>query len=401
MRSLALLLLAVLWATGARAQVPAELVLAVGDSRVLPIDLRRAALANGGIVSLSTPERGQLLVLAERVGATTAQIWLRDGTRHSMRITVNEGDLEGALAEVRRLLEGTPAVTARVAGGRILLEGALASEQDRRRAAGIVELFPGKVLDFVGQVGWETMVRMDVRIVEVRRDQLRQLGIRWAADAAGPEISVSVGAGADSASISLQSTLGSRIDLLEQRGLARTIAEPTLSCRSGGSARFIAGGEVPIPVSDGFGAMDVEYKEYGVILELRPRADPGGTISAEVDVELSQLDASVRVRDFPGFIKRRSRTEINSRSGETIVISGLLARELSSDRQGLPGLGGIPVAGHLFSSTRRQQRETELLVMITPRSLAPDAPGAAEAASLQQSMLERAGQLAEEGRDAR
>lgn len=401
MRTLALVLLAALWATGAGAQVPAEVVLAVGDSRVLSIDLRRAALANGGIVSLSTPERGQLLILAERVGSTTAQIWLRDGTRHSMRITVNEGDLEGALAEVRRLLEGTPAVTARVAGGRILLEGALASEQDRRRAAGIVELFPGKVLDFVGQVGWETMVRMDVRIVEVRRDQLRQLGIRWAADAAGPEISVSVGAGADSASISLQSTLGSRIDLLEQRGLARTIAEPTLSCRSGGSARFIAGGEVPIPVTDGFGAMDVEYKEYGVILELRPRADPGGTISAEVDVELSQLDASVRVRDFPGFIKRRSRTEINSRSGETIVISGLLARELSSDRQGLPGLGGVPVAGHLFSSTRRQQRETELLVMITPRSLAPDAPGAAEAANLQQSMLERAGQLAEEGRDAR
>jgi pilus assembly protein CpaC len=363
------------------AQVPAQIDLNVGDSRVVAVDLKRAALGNGSIVSLSTPERGQLLILGERAGATTVQLWMRDGTRQALRIVVSEADLDGVLAEVRRLLEGTPAVTARVAGGRILLEGALASEQDRRRAAGIVALFPGKVLDFVGQVGWEAMVQMDVRIVEIRRDQLRQLGIRWPVDAAGPEVSISVGPGPDSASISLQSSLASRIDLLEQRGLARTIAEPTLSCRSGGSARFIAGGEIPLPVTDALGSTDVEYKEYGVILELRPR-------------ELSQLDASVRVRDFPGFIKRRSSTAINSRSGETIVIAGLLASELNTDRQGLPGLGRLPVAGHLFSSTRRQQRQTELLVLITPRSLAPDAPGAAEAAQRQAALLERAGKLA-------
>jgi pilus assembly protein CpaC len=393
MRGVVLALLTMLFGVGARAEVPAEIVLDVGDSRVLPLDLRRAALGNGNIVSLSTPERGQLLVLGERAGTTTAQLWLRDGTRRSVRIIVREGDLDAVLVEVQRLLEGTPAVTARVAGGRVLLEGALASEQDRRRAAGIVALFPGKVLDFVGQVGWEAMVQMDVRIVEVRRDQLRQLGIRWAADAAGPEVTVSVGPGPDSASLALRTSLSSRIDLLEQKGLARTIAEPTLSCRSGGSARFIAGGEIPLPVTDGFGAMDVEYKEYGVILELRPQADPGGTISAEVDVELSQVDASVRVRDFPGFIKRRSSTAIYSRSGETIVISGLLARELSSDRQGLPRLGGIPVAGHLFGSTRRQQRQTELLVMITPRSLAAGTPGAVEAAERQQSLRDRAAEL--------
>lgn len=394
MRNWIVVLLAMWSVPEARSQVPTQIDLNVGDSRVVAVDLKRAALGNGSIVSLSTPERGQLLILGERAGATTVQLWMRDGTRQALRIVVSEADLEGALTEVRRLLEGTPAVTARVAGGRILLEGALASEQDRRRAAGIVALFPGKVLDFVGQVGWEAMVQMDVRIVEIRRDQLRQLGIRWPIDAAGPEVSISVGPGPDSASISLQTSLASRIDLLEQRGLARTIAEPTLSCRSGGSARFIAGGEIPLPVTDALGSTDVEYKEYGVILELRPRADPGGTISAEVDVELSQLDASVRVRDFPGFIKRRSSTAINSRSGETIVIAGLLASELNTDRQGLPGLGRLPVAGHLFSSTRRQQRQTELLVLITPRSLAADAPGATEAAQRQDALLERAGQLA-------
>jgi pilus assembly protein CpaC len=375
-------------------QVPEEVVLNVGDSRVIAVDLRRAALGNGNVVSLSSPERGQLLILGEKPGTTTAQIWLRDGSRYSMRIVVKEGNLEAVLAEVQRLLDGTPAITARIAGDRVVLEGTLASQEDRRRAAGIVELFPGQVLDFIGQVGWEAMVQMDVRIVEVRRDQLKQLGIRWAADAAGPEVTALIGAGPDTASLALRTALSSRIDLLEQKGLARTIAEPTLSCRSGGSARFIAGGEIPLPITDGLGSVNVQYKEYGVILELRPRTDPGGAISAEVDVELSQVDSSIRVGDYPGFIKRRSSTAINSRSGETIVISGLLARELSTDRQGLPVLGSAPVVGGLFSSRRHQQRETELLVMITPRSLAEDALDRAQTLELQQSMRERGEALA-------
>ncbi len=165
-------------------------------------------------------------------------------------------------------------------------------------------LFPGLVLDFVGRLGWETMVQMDVRIVEVRRDQLRQLGLRWDSDVPGPEVSVQAGGGQGvRVSATLATTLGSRIDLLQQRGLAQTVAEPTLSCRSGGVARFISGGEVPIPVTDGLGAVDVQYKEYGVILEVRPRAESNGGIYAEVDVELSQVDSSVRVRDYPGFRK--------------------------------------------------------------------------------------------------
>jgi len=88
-----------------------------------------------------------------------------------------------------------------------------------------------------------------------------------------------------------------------------------------------------------------------------------------VEVELSQLDSSVRVGDFPGFVKRRTSTAINVLAGETVAIAGLVARERSRDRQGLPGLSSLPGAGWLFSSTRRQSRESELVVLITPRLL--------------------------------
>jgi pilus assembly protein CpaC len=176
---------------------------------------------------------------------------------------------------------------------------------------------------------------------------------------------------AAAANFSLLSQLSSRIDLLERKGLAETVAQPMLSCRSGGVARFVSGGEVPLPVLDGFGAADVQYKEYGVILEVRPRADASGAIYAEVDAELSQIDDSVRVQNFPGFIKRRSSTAVNLRAGESLVIAGLLARERGRDRQAIPGLGRLPLAGPLFSTRHQLTRQTELLVVITPRLVGP------------------------------
>lgn len=362
------------WAGAAMsaAEVPEELRLGVGDSRVLRIDLRRAALGDGSIVSLSSPEPGQLLVIAEAPGTTTAQLWLRDGSRRELRLVVSDDDPARRLLEVTRLLDAAPSITPRLVAGRILLEGTGASMADQQRAAAVAALFPGQVLDFVSRVNVETMIQFETRVVEIRRDGLAQLGIRWSASSEGPSAQARLGAGPDSFTVGLLSTLTSQIDLLEQRGMARTIAEPTLSCRSGGVARFISGGEVPLPVTDGLGATDVQYKEYGIILEVRPQASTAGAISAEVDVELSQIDTALRVRDFPGFVKRRSSTAINVMAGETIVLAGLLASESSADRQGLPGLGRLPVAGRLFSSKRQQQRQTELLVLLTPRRVALD-----------------------------
>ena len=349
--------------------LPQELSLSVGDTQLLYADVQRLAVGNGKLVSVSTPERGQLLVLAEGAGTTTLQLWLRDGRRQRIKVVVSELDLDLRLAQVNRLLEGTRNISARIAGNRIVLEGSRVSDADQSRAALITESYPGLVLDFIGKLGWEAMIQMDVRIVEVRRDQVRDLGLRWDTTVPGPTAGVALGqaAGAPAATFAFAGQIASRIDLLQRRGLAETVAEPMLSCRSGGVARFVSGGEVPIPVQDGLGSTDVQYKEYGVILEVRPRADAAGTIYAEVDAELSQIDDSVRVQSFPGFIKRRSATAVNLRAGETLVIAGLLARERGRDRQSIPGFGRLPLAGALFSTRHRLERQTELLVLITPR----------------------------------
>lgn len=388
MRSLWLVLLPLATFTAAATGLPDEVMLTVGDTKVLNVDIRRAALGDGKVVSLSSPEPGQLLLIGEAPGTTTAQLWLRDGTRHRLQVKVRDDDPGAVLADVTRLIEDMPALRARLAGDRVVVEGADAGAAERQRAAEIAALHPGRVLDFVGHVAAETMIQFETRLVEVRRDRLQQLGIRWATGADGPQAGVALGPGRDIARLAWSSTLGSQLDLLEQQGMARTIAEPLLSCRSGGVARFVSGGEIPLPITDGLGATDVQYKEYGVILEVRPEAARTGPIAAEVNVELSQIDAAVRVKDFPGFIKRRSSSAINVMAGETIVIAGLMAAESSSSRQAVPGLGRIPLAGRLFSSRRQEQKQTDLLVLITPRRL--QLPAAApEAATTDQQELAR------------
>ena len=355
---------------------PDELHLTVGDTQLLSLEVQRVAIGNGHLLSVSRPESDQLLLLAEAPGTTTLELWLRNGSQRRVRVTVAEIDLNEQLQQVQGLLRGSSNIQARISGRHIVLEGLRVSEADKAKATQVVASFPGVVLDFIGRVGWEAMVRMDVRIVEVRRDKVSDLGLRWDSGMSGPAVSLQLGQGLVSpgASWAIATQIGSRIDLLASQGLAETLAQPMLSCRSGGSARFVSGGEVPIPVADGLGSTTVQYKEYGVILEVHPKADAGGSIYAEIEAELSQIDESVRVQNLPGFIKRRSSTAVNVRDGETIVIAGLLARERGVSKQSIPGLGRLPALGKLFSSQHKLMRQTELLVLITPHLLPSDSP---------------------------
>jgi pilus assembly protein CpaC len=354
--------------------LPDEMRLTVGDTHVLALDVQRVAIGNGHLLSVSRPEPDQLLLLAESAGSTTLELWLRNGQQRRVRVTVSDINLDEQLRQVQGLLQGSQDIQARISGRHIVLEGLRVSEADKAKAAQVVASFPGVVLDFIGRVGWEAMVRMDVRIVEVRRDKVSDLGLRWDSGMSGPSVGLQLGQGVASpgASWAVATQIGSRIDLLARQGMAETLAQPMLSCRSGGTARFVSGGEVPIPVVDGLGSTDVQYKEYGVILEVRPKADAGGGIYAEIEAELSQIDDSVRVQNLPGFIKRRSSTAVNVRDGETIVIAGLLARERGVSKQSIPGLGRLPALGRLFSSQHKLSRQTELLVLITPHLLTAD-----------------------------
>jgi pilus assembly protein CpaC len=375
------------------AELPKDLRLFVGDSRVLDVRTERVAVGNGKVVSVSPVGGAQLVLIGHAPGSTVVQLWLRGGGMHRMTVQVAANDLAATLATVEGLLQGVQGLQARLRGDRIVLEGDAADARARERAASVAALYPGVVLDFVAKPGWEVMVHVDVRIVEFRRGGLRELGIRWRDEVDGP----SAGVIADllvndrfrvlppesripedafnplpaktgwRGYLGLSSVLDSRLRLMEQAGDATLVAEPRLSCRSGGSARFVAGGEIPVPVVNGVGSTDVEYREYGVILDVKPVADASGAIAARIETELSQIDATQRVAGIPGLLKRRSVTDVNLRAGETLVIAGLASRLRSMDDSGIPGLARMPWAGRLFGVRGRRNEDTEVVIFLTPR----------------------------------
>jgi pilus assembly protein CpaC len=159
--------------------------------------------------------------------------------------------------------------------------------------------------------------------------------------------------------------LNAQLHLLAQEGKASLLAQPQLSARNGSKASFLAGGEIPYTVSTRDG-LAIQFKPYGVRLEIAPRVDRQGVIRATINTEVSGIDRSVTTVGGPALLSRKTETEFNLRDGETIVLAGLLQREVSHDLDKVPLLGDLPVIGALFRSQRFQNKETELVVFVTP-----------------------------------
>jgi pilus assembly protein CpaC len=169
------------------------------------------------------------------------------------------------------------------------------------------------------------------------------------------------------------------INALEQRGVARSLAEPNLIALSGDTASFLAGGEFPFPVPGALGQITIEWKRFGVQLAFTPTVLADGLINITVEPEVSELDKSNTVQiaglAIPPLIVRRARTTVELREGQTFVIGGLLQSKGQNQLQQLPWLGDIPVLGALFRSTRYQKDETDLAIIVTPRLVRPAKPG--------------------------
>ena len=169
------------------------------------------------------------------------------------------------------------------------------------------------------------------------------------------------------------------INALEQKGVARSLAEPNLVALSGDTASFLAGGEYPIPVPGALGTITIDYKRYGVGLAFTPTVLSGGLINMKIEPEVSQLDFSHTVTiaglAVPPLIVRRASTTVELRDGQSFVIGGLLQSVGQNAISQLPWLGDMPVLGALFRSASYQKNETDLAIIVTPRLVHPARPG--------------------------
>ncbi len=380
----------------------------VGEIKILEVGaVERVAVGKGSLISTTLLDNGQLLILAEEEGETSVHLWYTDGAESDLKVHVLLKDQDRIVHELTVLLEDFRNIEVRKVGEKVFMTGSI-PKADEAILATIKEAYKD-VIDLTRKLeaanpiqfpqSQNKMVYMDVKITEFNISKLRQLGIDWSDAVAGPSAGVvadavdnklfratqdallipsfsgtlspdlqisSIMKNGPIGYFGLVSEITSRINILESTGDAVILAEPKLSSRSGGTAEFLAGGEIPIVTTGNLGSSNTEFKEFGIKLNISPLVDDEDTVMAKVATEISAVDASNAVGGVPAFITRRTSTDVFMRDQETLVMSGLIDRDISENIEKIPLLGDIPVLGNLFKSTNWNNNKTELVIFVTP-----------------------------------
>ncbi len=360
-----------------------------GEVQVLDLaDVSRIAVGNGDVLRANVVASNQVVLIGQAAGTTSLRVWTRNGSQFTYEVNVRAFDVAQILRDVQDLLAGEPGISARQVDGHVLIEGDYTAARTASRLEALMKIYP-QIISTVAihkdapAVPQERMVYMDVRVVEMLKSTVRQLGVNWVSGAnessAGPSLNLNLSGSKNMLKVpnggvfGIATNLSSVLDYTERAGESWTLAEPSVSCKSGGSAKFQVGGEIPIYVAGGLGTVNVVYKEYGVILEFKPVADDKGNISSSIVAEVSEPDSkfsNVGGNGLVAFTKTRTETDVSLKENQTLVISGLLSDVGNRAATGIPGAKDIPVLGNLFKSRQFQNDRTELVVLVTPHSMA-------------------------------
>jgi pilus assembly protein CpaC len=279
--------------------------------------------------------------------------------------------------------------------GQVVLSGEAPDQVSADRAKKIAEKFAEKEGDVINSVDVTSsqQVQLNVRFVEINRNSGQDLGVninRLGFQTGGGPTSGAVG-GSSIGGLFAGGIVGSLITngidveiairAMEERGVARRLAEPNLIARSGESASFLAGGEYPIAITDNDGRVTVEYKKFGVGLEFTPTVLKDGLIALNIEPEVSSLQDTL-ANGFPILSVRRAQTSVDLKSGQSFMMAGLFEASNDQVRKNLPGARKLPIIGALFASKEFQREETDLVMIVTPHLVRPIEPGTPAATPL-------------------
>lgn len=409
----------------------------------LPRAMSDLFIADDTIADVQVRSPTQLYIYGKKTGETTISATARGG-QVVYAATVRVGNNLDSIGQMLGLAMPDAKIIATPMNGLVLLTGTVAGPDDAAEAERLVQAFVGDGSKVLSRLKTATpmQVNLQVRIAEVSRSFVKNIGAnlttidgtggfkfgvgsgRPAASniATDPRLPLGVGGAVqgytfdpaaitylpngqiDPASLKLVSKPGTTVtqgpqrttvggltkflglnilgslDLGETIGQVATLANPNLTALSGETATFLVGGEVPIPISQGLGAVSVDYKSYGISLSYTPTVLSNGRISLRVRPEVSQLSYATAVTlggtAIPGITTRRAETTLELGSGQSMVIGGLLSNDNNNTIDKTPGLGDVPVLGALFRSNGWRRNETELMIVITPYLVRPvDNPG--------------------------
>ena len=360
--------------------------------------VKRVAVGDPAIADVNLINRRELLITGKTLGVTSLLVWpaAAAGSVREYRIKV------GGVRDPLRASRPDPELAQATIDPGKALEGKLPNLLAHRRAK--LAASGGKDVQDRSGVELETQVMTEVKIAEVSRTTLQEFGLnafKTTGSTAAGQFSPGALSGID---MNIDPThngatfhqtmpivnafnlvvgnpnkgLLGILSVLEQKGMARVLAEPSLIATSGQTASYLAGGEFPVPVTQGGGSgggITIQYKEFGVRLTLSPTVLARSRIALKVAPEVSDLDFSAGIQvggvSVPALTVRRTDTTVELGDGETFVISGLISSNLKNSVSKVPGLGDLPVIGAFFRSTSTQKADKELIMVVTPHLVRP------------------------------
>jgi len=373
--------------------------------------VQRVSVGDPDTLAVNVLSPRELSLVPKRAGSTNLVAWEATGAP-ALVMDVNVGSHHSPIERRIESVLGTSGVRVESAGPSIVLTGTVASPVQAERAVAVARAFfanePADRVVNALEIGGNQQVMIEVIMAEMKRSLGRNMTVNFTSviesggklygfdSLIGGLMSIDERAlTLDPASLSKTFAFTDRIDLAgtfisegdflldtfidaaQERGLAKVLAKPTLLARSGQTASFLAGGEIPIPVAQGgaFGSITIEFKEFGVGVEFAPTVLGPDRIFLEVSPEVSEPDFSLATVSadavVPGFLTRRASTSVELADGQSFAIAGLLSDQVNSAVEKYPLLGDIPVLGALFRSVQFQRNETELVMIVTPRVVKP------------------------------
>lgn len=400
-----------------------ELDLAIGKNQIIntPKPFDQVIIGNPKVADIRPITNRQVLILGKAPGHTNL-VFRGAGQDIIAMMDVMVGyDIVAVKRKLHEVLPSEDRIEVRSSNDYIVLSGEVSSAQAMDMALQVVRSFvpdeaqapqaaqggsgsggsaskttlaKDKVLNLL-QVGGGQQVMLEAKIAEVNRSSFKELGLEAAANtrvgdgllniftpfAASAAYGPTALLGYDNLK-----TIGQRtfdLSALEKKGLVKILSEPNVVALSGQEANFLVGGEFPVPVAQAGSAMGsvitVEFKEFGVGLRFTPSVLTSKKINLKLNAEVSEIDYTVTATSYaggaavnvPGIRVRRAGTTVEVADGQSFAIAGLLQNDANNVINQLPGVGDLPVLGALFRSTDFQRKESELVVIVTPRLVKP------------------------------
>lgn len=383
--------------------------------------ITRLAVGNPDIADIRLLSNNDYLVVGKKAGSTSLLVWSDHG-RQEYNVYVS-GDDEGTEKAIQKAI-GYPGVKVQMMNGKLLLRGKVKNQYEHDSAVKVAQLYLGSgggaassasangegqgavtdsnIIDLLDMTN-PSQVRLEAQIIEINTSAERDLGIQYWSPTLGNTTTTNAFGETTSTDITRGSSnlfyvgenfknprgsfgwLGSHISnmnaslqALVTEGKARILSRPSITTMSGQKANILIGGRIPIPTSAGDGQIAIDWRDYGIKLNIEPVVDAENKITSKVHAEVSTLDYghSVTENDFsiPAIASREADAVINVRSGMTMAIGGLLNSQDGKTVTKIPLLGDIPIIGQFFRHTQKTRDNRELLILITPTLVSDETP---------------------------